>query len=162
MMNNFFKKLIVIYDAKNSKSSSYLYITIAIITMVVARNMGYGSIIVILVTITVSFAFGAILQILRKKKNPRNFKLYLLAMILGIFITTMVSLMQYYIQRDNNIMIANIIKIILISIALLIYVAGSYYIINKKISKRIPWIIAMVYMTLIAILATLFLPPNRM
>lgn len=151
-----------IVDANSDKLPVVIFVAIALITSIVAKHMEFSFVITLLISLTMLIGLATTIQITRNKKNLRMILFYLGGTIFCVAMTITVWMMQYYIKIGDKIMFANVIKVFLSILAAVVDCIGIFYIKNKENPKgrRIMVIICMIYFTIIAISAVIFLPPK--
>lgn len=159
MKDNFKKKIIAFFDSKDANIPPSFYVSISVICFIISSIIGFNAIMAILICLTIIVAFGAILQIVKKNKNKRNIITYSLVTIILIIIIRISWLMQYYTKIGNINFFDNLIKITLIFIVLVIDILCIINLFKRNHSrnKKILLILVMFYITIIAVLALIFL-----
>lgn len=158
MKGKFREKLIGIFDYTDSKVSISVNVGVALITFIVTKVLGIGGLISLFICVSSILALGAIVQILRKDKSMKMIISYVGGTLFSIFVTIMVLFIKIYSNTNNDVMLANVIKIFISVIALLFDIPGLFFIMNKENEKKkkILILVCMIYFTLIALVVILF------
>ncbi|WP_238907490.1 MULTISPECIES: hypothetical protein [unclassified Clostridium] len=163
MLDKIKKKVINILDLSSDRLPFGFFAAIVVITSITTKRMGFNSIIILLVTVSVLMLLATITQIMRHDRNKRNILIYFGATLACIIMTITAERLEYYLRIGDSIMFANIIKIFLSGLAIVADIIGIFQIKNKINSKgkKLTLIIIMIYFSMIAILAIVFLPPKN-
>ena len=158
MIDKIMKKLISIYEYKDTKLSVSINIIAILITYFITKLFASNVIISIFICVTVILALGFLVQILRKDRNTKMIASYGGGTLFSIFVTVIGFLINKYSNTNNNAMLAIVIKIFICVMALLVDIIGIIFIMNKGVEKKrkIMWIVGMVYFTFIAIVIIAF------
>jgi len=152
------RKLIGIFDYTNSDTPALVYIVIALVICIVTKLLHINTLISILTCICIVLMIGVIVQILRKDKNIKKIISYIVGTLFSIFATIMVYEINKYSNKNNDVMLAIVIKISICVMALLFDIPGAFYIMNENNSKRkkILILVCMIYITMIAVALVVF------
>ncbi|MDD7793059.1 hypothetical protein [Clostridium sp. 'White wine YQ'] len=164
MIDRIKSKIIALLDEDSSKFPLIVYIIIPLLMSSIAKVIGYDSIFVLMMSITILTAISAIIEIVRKKKNIRNFTIYSIITLLGILCSVMIKLGGYFFDSGNTTAGVNVIKVFLGIISLFVDIIGILFIIDKgnPVNKKITITFSMIIINAVTILALIFLPPKNM
>lgn len=151
-----------IFDYVLDEKYQWCYIILVFVAMGIGKSLGYNTIITVLSSITVVLIVGLIFQILKRNKNIKNLFVYLLGSIFGAFSTYLMYLFNKYNNQHNIYMCVKIIQMFLSVLALLFDIGGIIFVLKSPSNreKKVGMIISMIGLSLIAILALVFLPPK--
>lgn len=156
MKDEFFKKLISIFDYRDLKISISFNIFIVLLTCFIVKVFGGSVIISIMTCMTAILSLGLVVQIVRKDRNIKMIVSYIVGTLFLLFATFVMYFMNIY--KNNEMLMANLIKISISVIALLLDIIGFFFIMNNKNEKKkkIILVVCMVYITFVAIVTILF------
>lgn len=156
MSRRFKDKVIEFFDKENSGENPYPYIATAVITITLSKLLSVNANLCILSAITVVSALGLVMQLLKKEKNVHNIICYLFATIFGVFMTYMIYVMT---NSDDSRSGANI-KILVCGLVFFIDIFAIYGLLAGKYRVKLPAIIIIVLLTVLAIATVIFLPAD--
>lgn len=153
-------KLISLFDYTGGSNRSLYFTILSVVSYFLGNFMGFSGVISVLVFLIAVTAMGTIIQVIRKDGEKKNLIVYLSATLLLSFITVMVWLIQHYGASNDDIGLANTIKVFLSVIAICIDIWAVFIMShpsNSK-SKKILFVVCGVYMTIMSILSIIYLP----